>query len=456
MIRPYTGKAAILGGAHGTKAVSLQDLDNFLDYLVDGEEGTSPQELLKVVAWIFFCLRLRSDLVSGVPFLIFPMEVEKDEAGKEIEWGLDMRRVLWQVEAWMSLHGAAYVLKQFRGRELTKLQVLNAYTVKVLAWDDDGPTSFEQRHGSRRNVYQADEIVYFRTWSTDTDIGPGLSSGKVSQKPGRLVDAINTYAGAFFDNGAIPAVLLTTAGSVPPAEKTRIQKAWEQLFQGARNAFRTAVLEQGLTPTVIGQNLKDLAMPDLEQNKRAQILATFGVPPGYVDRMNRAERALMEAALWNNSLIPEIETWIEPTLNEQLFNPLGNRISFQYRQIEALQEMELSKAESAKFLLDVMNVAYTAGVVQGKEYRSWVARIGEWSDMPPLDEAWKPEEKEDKPEPQPIPPQLVAANLARQMAESEEPPGEDEDETPKSAHPKVSAPPRWGSLRVGQSGSLRN
>lgn len=450
--RPY--KAAVVGGAYGreAKAVSLQTFDDWLEAQISQGDGKSIEELYKAVAWIFYCLQLRANLVSGIPYLVYPVSVEKDEEDKDVEWGIDMRDIFWRVEAWLALTGAAYVLQVSKGRTLERLQVLNANTVKVKEWDDEGPISFVQRWKNRERIYPAERIIYVRTWSTETDIGPGTAGGHVSKKPGALIDAINQYAEAFFENGAIPAVLLTTEGSVPSVEKERIRSNWEKMLRGVQRAFKTEVLERGLTPTVIGQPTKDLAMPDLEVSKRNQILAAFGVPPGYVDRMNRAERALMEAALWNNCLIPECETWIEPAFNEQLYNPRGLRISFQYRQIEALQEQELQKAEASSFLITgVMKTAFDAGVATAEEFRSWVARIGEWSNMPPLDENWTPVEKEDR-----IPPQLQAANEEAAASGPGVPTPMDErieNRLPKAVdgHPKVTAP-QWGHHRV----SLKN
>ena len=101
-----------------------------------------------------------------------------------------------------------------------------------------------------------------------------------------------------FENGAIPAVLLTTQGTVPPAEKERVQSAWQKMFSGVQKAFRTAVLEQGLTPTVIGQPIKDLAMPELESTRREQIMAAFKIPPGLSQPLaSRAERQALMAQL---------------------------------------------------------------------------------------------------------------------------------------------------------------
>jgi len=341
---------------------------------------------------------------------------------------------------WLVLKAAAYVLKRQKGAQLDKLQVLNANTMSVKTFDNDGPLTFEQKVGAQRILFPAEQILYFRTFDPHDDVREGVASASVGQRAGTLIKNANEWAGAFFANGAIPAVLLTTAEAVPQVEKERVQSAWQKMFSGVQKAFRTAVLERGLTPTVIGQPIKDLAMPDLEETKRHQILAAH--PPGYADsKTNRAEQEIMQSRFWNECLIPEVEVWIEPVLNEQLFNPLGLRISFQYRAIEAIQRDELAKSESAAFLASVMKTAYDANVVSVDEFRSWVGTIGEWAGMPPLEENFEPEERV-------VPAQLQPGQEESNTEGAPTPMDERiESRTGKSERPFV-VPPSWGDLRI--------
>ena len=421
MRRPY--KAAVIGGGL-QKALTLGDLDEFMDWAVNqGEGGATPQELYKAVAWTFWSVNLRADSVSKTPYLIYPMDVEKDEPDKEVEWGVDLRPILWPIEAWICLMGAAYVLKHVQGSTLEKLQVLNANTMSVKTWDQYGdPLTFEQKFGTQRRTFSADELLYFRTFDPRGDIREGTASGQVGRRPGALVHAVNQWGEAFFENGAIPAVLLTTEGTVPLKEKGRIESAWNKLLRGVRQQFKTVVLERGLTPTVIGQPPKDLAMPEMEEAKRRQILAAHKIPFGLAEpSTNRAEQDALQVRLWTDCIIPEIETWIEPVLNEQLFNPLGLRVSFQYDQIEALQMRELEKSESSAFLISIIKGAYEGNAASLEEYRAWIERIGGWSNMPPLDENFTPEER--------TPPQLqpfTGQQPADDEAAEDEPPTAEE------------------------------
>jgi len=84
-MRPY--KAAIVGGGNA-KALTLSDFDDFLDWAASGggDDGSDrPVDLYRAVAWTFWCVNRRANAVSGMPYLVFPMEVEEDDPDRAIE-----------------------------------------------------------------------------------------------------------------------------------------------------------------------------------------------------------------------------------------------------------------------------------------------------------------------------------------------------------------------------------
>ena len=449
MRRPY--KATITGGTFGTKAVGVQDVDNFLDWLITGGDGTEPQDLYKAVAWVFWCVNRRANAVAGMPYLILPLESEEDDPEQAVEFGVDLHQTLWTIEAWLALKAQAFVLKR-QAPEL-KLQVLNTNTMKVKEFDADGPLTFEQSAGGQTQIFSKEELLYFRTWNPRDDINAGIAAGQAGQTSAGLVKNANDYAAAYFENGAIPAVILTAEGNVPETEAKRVRSAWEKVTQGIKRAWSTMVLGHGLTPTIIGQPIGDLAMPDLDKSQREQILAAYLLPPGLAEpKTNSAEHDAQKQEAYEECYIPECETWIEPVLNRDLFNPLGLRLSFQYHEIEVLQAKELAKAEASSFVVSgIMLPAYKENTVSVDEVRRVVDSVLLAANLPPLDATFTPEER--------TPPQLLQPG---------EEPGEEEDDKieggptpaderiesrlpkslPKSAVPKVSAPPRWGHHRV--------
>jgi len=437
-----TYKAAITGGVYGAKALTLGDMDEFMDWAIDAGDGTKPQDLYAAVAWTFWCVNLRANNISQIPYGVYSLalpEGDEDEDNAE-EWPLDLAPLLWDVEAWLSLKAAAYVLKRLgrRSQQLAKLQVLNANTMRVLKYDDDGPTVFRQKVGARERDYPAEQIVYFRAFSPTTDVGPGTSAGEVGRKPAELIKNANTWAASFFENGAIPAVFLTTEGAVPLVEKERIQSRWEKILKGVGRAFKTTVLERGLIPTVIGQPVKDLAMPQLESTKREQILAAHNIPPGLAEaKTNRAERDALQYELWTQSLIPWVRTRIQPVLNDQLFNELGLRVLFKTNEIEAVQKEEIAKAEAAAFFMNgVMLPMYNANTASVDEVRRVGSTILEMADLPPLDKKFTPETR--------LAPQPFGGPQPQEGPGTQQPAGERVD---ARTRPKALAP-EWGHHRI--------
>jgi hypothetical protein len=395
MRQPY--KAAIIGGGL-QKALTLGDLDDFMDWAVSGGDGSGAQDLYKAVAWTFWCTNLRADSVAKTPYLIFPMELPEDKESPDeaVEFGIDLRPMLWYVEAWLVLKAAAYVLQHFSGTTLEELQILNSNTVKVKTWDDRGNAlTFEQRYRNELRTFSADEILYFRTFDPSDDIHEGVSSGQVATDAGALIRNANRWARDFFLNGAIPSVILTTEGQVGINERKRIEGWWNKQLQGLRQFFKTIVMQNGLKPVVVGQPVKDLAMPELEETRRQQILAAHKIPAGLAEpTTNRAEQDALRVRLWTDCIIPEIEIWIEPVLNKQLFNRLGLRISFQYSGIEALQREELEKAEAMAFAITgVILPAFKENTVMVDDVRAWINSVGGAAGLPALKEPFVPEER---------------------------------------------------------------
>jgi hypothetical protein len=407
---------SLFGGTLGAKALTIGELDTLMDLAIALSTGGngSADELYRVVSWIFWCVNRRADAIGQMPFAIYPLGVEGDDPDKEVkDFPVDLRPMLWQAEAWLALEGWAFV----HNRLPDKLQVLNAYTMKVKEHDQDGPTVFEQQYKGKKVRFDAEEIVYFRLWNPRDDINAGTAPSQPANVPGQVIEATNEWPNKFFKNGAIPAVLLTTEGSPPERERQRIESKWNERLQGVANAFRTYVMGHGLKPEVIGQPVSELAMPELSKDKKEQILAAFKMPPGFAEpRVAQAERRELKTEAYEFCYIPEWEVWIEPVINEQLLNPLGLRLSANPHELEIFQRQELEKAEAMAFAINgVALPAFEKKLMTPDEVRSWIDSVGQAANLPALDESFVYEEPE--------PPPQLAPFTGQQQGEDGEGPG---------------------------------
>ncbi len=346
----------MIGGGGATKA----SVEQFFEYMRSlTADYNQPAAIYQSVAWAYRCVQLRANAISSIPWQVVTLEGER-----EAEWPLNMERLWWQTEASLLLFGAAYWLKQRNRVRLSGLQFLNAQTMRVKTSPMMGIVGFEQsaRRGGQRQ-FAPDEIVYFRTWNPNDDLGPGLAPAMVIGEAAGLMANANTWAANFFAHGAIPAVILSTEQNPPDAELERVRTVWNQLTEGVKRAWRTVVLRGGMKPTIVGAPVKDLAMTELTQTARQQIAIAFGVPESMVGdpASNYATAQSNRLSFWQDTIVPEA-TQLEAIVNEQLFEPMGLQFQFLTSQIEALQQDEAEKAEALTKL-------YEAGIITLEEAR---------------------------------------------------------------------------------------
>lgn len=304
----------------------------------EGRQITGPADAYERVVWVYRCVQLRTQLVGALSYIVRAGDTEIPFESLPF--------LLRQIEFALCLWGAAFVLKTRAG-----LQWLNPSTMRVVA-TSSGIAGFEQQSGGRSHRYRPQDIVYVRLPNPHDDLGPGIAPARVCLDAATLAWAANAYAQAFFTNGAIPAVLLTTENPMPPEEISRVRAAWERLFGGARQAHKTAVLAGGLKPTVIGSPAKDVVLADVLREARQQIAVAFGIPQTLLeDAANFATAREHVLSLYRETIIPEAEL-IRDELNEQFFSERGMEVEFVYGAIEALQQDEASKAAQLALLVE--------------------------------------------------------------------------------------------------------
>jgi hypothetical protein len=385
---------SLMGGKFGAKALTIGEWDMLLDLAVSLGNSDSADELYRAVSWVFWCVNRRANAIGQMPYAVYPLEVEDDDPKKEVEDFIDLRPMLWQVEAWLALEAKAYVYKRLEDEDL---QVLNAYRMRIKEHDDRGPTLFEFRGDKGQIIhFTPDELLYFRTWNPRSDIEAGVPSSSPGRTPSKIIRHTSEWAEAFFRNGAVPLTILTTDQQQPTDKQVaQIRGQWNELFRGALNQFKTAILGRGLKPEVIGQPVDDLAMPELSKESKEQILASNNLPPGLAEpKTNRAERDALKLEAYETCYIPEWEVFVEPVVNEQLLHPLGLRLAGHPEQLEIFQIRELEKGEAMAFAISgVALPAYKENTMSVDEVRSWIDAVGQAANLPALDESFEPEER---------------------------------------------------------------
>ena len=89
-----------------------------------------------------------------------------------------------------------------------------------------------------RDLY---EMVYFSEYDPANDLLPGVSSGGVTTTDAQLVRYLTRFGAIFFEQGAMP-VLLLPFENIAESEAKKVENFFQRQATGIRNAFRVLAL----------------------------------------------------------------------------------------------------------------------------------------------------------------------------------------------------------------------
>jgi len=300
-----------------------------------------PVSAWAAVPLLYRAVSLRASSISSIPFVVFKGE-------EEVDWPLepDLPSVLYALELGLLLTGASYALKQYVGRVLTGVQVLNPTTVK---WEHKrGQDSFTQHVSSRTYGPWGTELVMaLREPSMTADTGAGLAPAKVALQASQLRFNMDEFATQFFANGAQPQTLITTTGNPGTVEMERAQNFFRRRMSGVSNAWRALFLRGDLKVTTLTPELKTLGMQELAAHVALDIGAALGVPRSILesDAANYATSQTDLHSFWHMTIRPRLPMY-ENAINTQLLAGTEYSLQFAPEQLDVFQEDETIRASS--------------------------------------------------------------------------------------------------------------
>jgi HK97 family phage portal protein len=171
----------------------------------------------------------------------------------------------------------------------------------VALWRLDPTLVFVDRDEQRRKRYRvtlADGTT--QTWTFDPSKPPILELTHPSpiRQCRDLIGsalALQTYVGKYFANGARLGGVLQTDGMINEEQAKQLKDSFSAYYSGSENAFKIAVLEQGLKYQPIAAPNSDAQLNETLQTVRTEIAATFRLPPWKVGDLSKATYSNVEA-----------------------------------------------------------------------------------------------------------------------------------------------------------------
>jgi HK97 family phage portal protein len=275
----------------------------------DGHGAVSADQAMRISA-VNSCVRLISETVGSLPLHGYARQA--DGGRKRLDQTNSLETLLQkpnsyqtpmgfreQLTGHMLLQGNGFAFIDWR-TALTKDQKVVEQAVGLypiapermeVTWTADESEVRVPRYRLRRNIGEPmvlpnEEVLHLKGFSSDGLLGRSVLEDASELFSGAL--GTQRYSAHVYDNDATPGVVLKHPQRLNGPTAERIRKSWDDAHQGARNARRTAVLEEGMTIETVSMTPQDAQFIETRNFQRAEIAGLFRVPPHLIGDISRS------------------------------------------------------------------------------------------------------------------------------------------------------------------------
>lgn len=205
------------------------------------------------------------------------------------------------------------------------------------------PNGFKVDGTSGTRVYKADEVIYFRGYGLDKDIG--ISPLEALRRTLREEYAAGEMREQVMRNGARMSGYLERPKDAPEWSDTardRFKRNWQAQYSGAGpGAGGTPILEDGMQFKPVSQTARDLQYIESRKLTREEVAAAYFVPPpmiGILDHATFSNITVQQRMLYTETLGPWL-SMIQEEIELQLlkdFEPEPKRFYVEFNLREKL------------------------------------------------------------------------------------------------------------------------
>lgn len=136
--------------------------------------------------------------------------------------------------------------------------------------------------------FKPTEIIHIKEVSSDS-IYRGTSRLQAASRSMNILYKMQMFQETFFDNGAIPGIVLTTENTLSQVAKEKTIQNWISKYNPKNGAKRPMILDSGLKPSsLLNTSFQDMDFDNSIKAHDVKILKALGVPPLLLDGGNNA------------------------------------------------------------------------------------------------------------------------------------------------------------------------
>ncbi len=213
-----------------------------------------------------------------------------------------------QSRALLTGNGYAFIERNNAGKVLA-LWPLNDYRVCPILIDGDLSYELSDDSGKVSEIIPARNMFHLRGIG---DRIQGYSLISYAQETIGLSIATQKYTSMYFSNGAKPQIILQHPANLSDEAATRLRRSFGKRHQGIDNAFKTAILEEGMTLATVAINNREAQLEELVKLTQKEVAQFLNIPLGKLGESesvsyNSAEQE--NQSYLDNALDPWLVAW---------------------------------------------------------------------------------------------------------------------------------------------------
>ena len=289
---PLIKNLAAKSSTSSSEILTLSDSSGWLF----GDAETSATKAMKISA-VNRCAEIRSDAIAVLPIYFLDGKTRKRIENHPLDFLLNVRpneamtpfayRKFIEVNRCIRRAGYAWIRRDRNATPIELIPLMDEHTWPELD-TERGKLVYKTwlPWVGRGYILDAEDVLYYPGLTSD-----GIHPVSIMERARMTIETASNmekYSSSFYAHGGRPSGILKTATDLAgpvragkyagQTKKDAVRAEWERLYSSSANAFRTAVLDNGLEYQSVSMNNSDAQFIESKEMSIADIARFWGVP----------------------------------------------------------------------------------------------------------------------------------------------------------------------------------